>query len=141
MNRDMLGRVINSRIVLAILCAVVFYNARAQKNQADSLKGVLPFAISDTEKVKILNKIVNYYQVRGAYEVGLPYARTALKLAEHTGQPSRIAYQQALISGFLGGVKNTDSALTYARQAEKYYGSNINKSALLLVYNNMGNIY
>lgn len=137
----MIRRLKDTRIVLVMLYVVAFYSARAQKNYADSLKSVLPFAISDTEKVKILNKIANYYLVRTAYEMGLPYARTALKLAEHTGQPKRIAYQQTVIVAFLGGVKNTDSALNYGKQAQKYYDANTDKKAQLLLHNNMAVTY
>jgi serine phosphatase RsbU (regulator of sigma subunit) len=125
-----------------VLISLIFSgHIHAQKNGADSLKDLLPYVGSDTERANIYNKIALYYDRFSKYNSGLKYAFDGLKIARNTKDPLRIANMQYTISMIYGDSGGVDSGAAYGKQAETYYVAHGPKNKLLRLYKNLGLMY
>src|SRR5581483_1057176 len=107
-----------------------------QKTGADSLKDMLQYAGSDTEKANILIKVAGYYKSQREFKEGMPYALQALKLAQAKGSIPHIAKTAQTISLLYWNNGQTDSALIFSKLAESNYLTAGNYKKLISVYTN-----
>jgi serine phosphatase RsbU (regulator of sigma subunit) len=124
-----------------LLGLTISFKGLCQKNGADSLKELLPYAASDTEKVNILTRIANYYNDHGELKEGMPYAFDALKLARAHGDPLHMANAEIAIDLLYWNNGQPDSALVFVKEAELYFVGLGPSKKLIKIYKNVAGVY
>jgi serine phosphatase RsbU (regulator of sigma subunit) len=111
------------------------------QNRADSLRNLLSFAGSDTERINILNRIASFYDQVDSAELELQYLRRSLKIAKDKHLPAKQANVDRMLGNFFYSLNGYDSAKVYLKQAEDYYAKNGPEKKLLNVLYYSGMLY
>jgi tetratricopeptide (TPR) repeat protein len=131
-------------VFLFIILNLIQLHSFAQKQgQAliDSLLLELPKAKEDTNKVKILTKLCNNFQLIGEYDKGLKYGNQALNLSKKINYKKGIADSYNNIGNVYWRQSYNDKALENYFASLKTYRELGNKQGIGYSSLNIGNIY
>ena len=126
--------------MLYFLPIVFILPAFAQKNPADSLRGVLNHAPTDTARVISLYKLSMYYYLSRP-DSGLYYASKALALSKKTGYKhgemlalTQVGFSTWLLGNIPGGLQSFIASLNLAKSLNNKWGEARSYDGLSCVY-------
>lgn len=124
--------------IVFVLVFFCFYSSNAQK--IDSLLNKLKVAKEDTNKVKLLNKIGNYYK-SNKYDSAKYYFQASKKLSEQLDYPAGVEWSYLNLHGVYLESGKYDSSLIIIKKGLALIEKSGNKKRLALAYENMSSSY